>query len=85
MLPRAAFGERSNDDALTPDSFALATANGGSGGGPAATHLVVEAADPRSALRVARTYFFSRGAVSPDPFAGALQYCARGRHHPALP
>jgi hypothetical protein len=35
-----------------------------------ALHFVAEAADPRSALRVARTYFLSQGALVKDIFAG---------------
>lgn len=33
-------------------------------------HFVVEAADPRSPLRVARTYFSSQGVCVRDVFAG---------------
>ncbi|MEW5304242.1 MAG: hypothetical protein WDW36_006866 [Sanguina aurantia] len=46
---------------------------GGGAGRPASSplHMVVEGADPRSALRVARSYFLSAGALVRDAFADA--------------
>ncbi|GFR45023.1 hypothetical protein Agub_g6334, partial [Astrephomene gubernaculifera] len=45
-------------------------------------HFVAEAADPRSPLRVARTYFLSRGAVERDVFADPDEEAAEGFDFP---
>eukprot|EP00899_Mesostigma_viride_P026600 jgi/Mesvir1/7124/Mv09226-RA.1 len=54
MGPRIVFGARTDDDASQSTSTIL---------GKDTLHMVVEAADPKSALRCARTYFFSAGKV----------------------
>jgi len=62
MAPRVVFGLNTNNDAAAPSSTRLSQA--GAGGTPA-VHMVVEAADPKGALRVARTYFLSHGVLPP--------------------
>jgi hypothetical protein len=41
--------------------------------GEPCSHFVVEAADPKSPLRAARTYFFSAGSLPTDCLAGTMQ------------
>jgi hypothetical protein len=65
MPPRAVFGARTGDERTCPSSTTTLNSCGGS-------HCVIEAADPHSPLRVARTYFFCTGAVNKDVFAGEL-------------
>ncbi|KAK3263771.1 hypothetical protein CYMTET_27449, partial [Cymbomonas tetramitiformis] len=59
MAPRVTFGTNTNDDRAAVSSTKL----GAAGGGRPAMHFVVEAADPKGALRVARTYFLSHAVL----------------------
>lgn len=68
MLPRVVFGPRSNTETTTSDNVSMATAMVAPG--QPAVHFVAEAADPRSPLRVARSYFLSSGALVRNIFAG---------------
>ncbi|KAG2484197.1 hypothetical protein HYH03_017009 [Edaphochlamys debaryana] len=74
LPPRFVAGPRSSDDAATAGAAPLASLGGGGGGGaggdgPPPLHAVVEAADPRSGLRVGRTLLLCRGAAERDVFA----------------
>jgi hypothetical protein len=81
MQPRVVFGPaRTNDEGARSEGVTVAAAGAGAasgasagdtqGGQQGAVHFVAEAADPRSALRAARTYFLSAGALVKDIFAG---------------
>ncbi|KAG2439029.1 hypothetical protein HYH02_006557 [Chlamydomonas schloesseri] len=72
LPPRVVFGPRSSDDAAAPEAAPLSSCGpgpGGPGGLLPPLHGVVEAADPRSGLRAARTLFLCRGAAGRDVFA----------------
>ena len=71
MPPTLLAGARTNslDDAAPLDPVALRAAPGPAPGLPA-LHLVAEAADARSPLRVSRTYFLSQGVLTHNHFAG---------------
>jgi hypothetical protein len=68
MAPRVVFGVNTNSDQAAPSATRLGEA--GAGRTPA-VHMVVEAADPKGALRVARTYFLSHGVLPPTAALGA--------------
>ncbi|KAG2432090.1 hypothetical protein HXX76_009017 [Chlamydomonas incerta] len=67
LPPRVVFGPRSSDDAAAPEAAPLAACGPAAGLPP--LHAVVEAADPRSGLRAARSCFLCRGAAERDVFA----------------
>ncbi|GLI70776.1 hypothetical protein VaNZ11_015810 [Volvox africanus] len=74
LPPRVIFGPRSSEDSARSEALPLARCgprppNTDSPAAEAPLHMVVEAADPRSPLRVARTYFLARGHVVKDVFA----------------
>ena len=68
MPPRVAFGPRTNMEGGVPEAVAMSACPVAPDQG--ACHMVVEAADPRSPLRVARSYFLSRGTLVNNIFAG---------------
>mgnify|MGYP000701460084 CR=1 FL=1 len=59
--PRVLFGTRTNDQTLSA-SLEVAAADAGVGGSPA-LHFTMEAEDPGTGVRVARTYFLRTGFV----------------------
>eukprot|EP00798_Chlamydomonas_sp_ICE-L_P020573 gene20573-27367_t len=62
MPPRIIFGSRTAIETAMPEPMSLGKAPS-SGEGQLALHFVAEAADPRSPMRVARTYFLTQGAL----------------------
>jgi len=64
MMPRVVFGTRTASDNEQSSSLTVAAANAS---GDPCLHFVVEAADPRSPLRAARTYFLTCGALATNP------------------
>ena len=71
MPPRVVFGARTASDTALPEAVSLKDAPGpGTVAGAPALHFVAEAADPRSALRMARSYFLSQGTLVRNHFSG---------------
>ena len=74
MPPRVVFGARTASDTAVPEAVSLKDAPGpGTFAGAPALHFVAEAADPRSALRVARSYFLTYGALFRNHLLGGCK------------
>lgn len=61
MLPRVSFGTRTGGTVASAGQASAVRLSEAREGGRPAQHFVVEGADPKTAVRAARTYFFSHG------------------------
>lgn len=61
MLPRVSFGTRTGGTVIDVGQASAVRMSEAREGGRPALHFVVEGADPKTALRAARTFFFSQG------------------------
>lgn len=82
MPPRVLFGTRAGadvgSDATDSDASSVLLSASGAAPGLPPVHMSVEAADPRSALRAARTYLLTAGQMERDVFAGEGTGVRRG-------